>query len=118
MTVTRLPLFVRLALAVMGVVGLATVVAAGLTDWSLRADLERAARGRLKRAARAAGQLVDIHLGASWQRYKAISGTPQFRASLEVNDPATLAHYAAELSRSQGATHVLFLNVDGEAVAA
>jgi PAS domain S-box-containing protein len=118
MTVTRLPLFVRLALALVGVVGLATVVAAGLTDWSLRADLERAARGRLKRAARAAGQLVDIHLGASWQRYKAISGTPQFRASLEVNDPPTLAHYAAELRRNQGATHVLFLNVNGEIVAA
>jgi PAS domain S-box-containing protein len=118
MTVTRLPLFVRLALALAGVVGLATVVAAGLTDWSLRADLERAARGRLKRAARAAGQLVDIHLGASWQRYKAISGTPQFRASLEVNDPPTLAHYAAEVRRSQGATRVLFLNVDGEVVAA
>ncbi len=118
MTVTRLPLFVRLTLALVGVVGLATVVAAGLTDWSLRADLERAARGRLKRAAGAASQLVDIHLGASWQRYKAISGTPQFRASLEVNDPPTLAHYAAELRRNQGAAHVLFLNVNGEVVAA
>jgi PAS domain S-box-containing protein len=114
---TRVPLFVRITLALAGVVGLATLVAMGLTDWSLRGDLERAARGRLHGAARAAAQLVDLHLSASWQRYKAISGTPQFRANLEVNDPPTLAHYAAELARNQGAARVLFLNVHGNVVA-
>jgi len=110
-------LFVRLTLVLLGVAGFSTLVALTLQDHSLATDLERAARQRVETAARAADRLVDLHLRATAERYRAISGTPQFRANLEVNDPPTLAHYAADLARSQGASRIVFQDVGGATVA-
>ena len=82
-------------------------------DRTLASDLRRAAGERLQRSAAAANRLVDAHLASVTERYRAISGTPQLRANLEVEDPPTLAHYAADLSKNLGAERVLFLDVHG-----
>jgi signal transduction histidine kinase/FixJ family two-component response regulator len=117
MTGFRVPLVVRLTLVFLGVAGFSTVVALALQDSSLARDLERAARTRLETAARATDRLVALQLRTTWDRYKAISRTPQFRANLEVDDPPTLRHYAAELVQNERASRVLFLNAGGTIVA-
>ncbi|MFI5317431.1 MAG: ATP-binding protein [Myxococcota bacterium] len=87
-------------------------------DHTLSRDLQRAASERLQRSATAANRLVDAHLAALSDRYRAISGTPQLRANLEVEDPPTLAHYAADLQASLGAERLLFFDAHGRVAAA
>jgi signal transduction histidine kinase/ActR/RegA family two-component response regulator len=87
-------------------------------DRTLSSDLQRAAEARLQRAAVAANRLVDAHLSAVSERYRAISGTPQLRANLEVEDPPTLEHYAVDLQQKLGAERVLFLDAHGRMAAA
>jgi signal transduction histidine kinase/ActR/RegA family two-component response regulator len=87
-------------------------------DRTLARDLQRAASERLQRSAIAANRLVDAHVAAVSERYRAISGTPQLRANLEVEDPPTLAHYAADLQQNLGATRILFLDAHGRVAAA
>ncbi len=118
MSVIRPTLFVRLVLALAGVATFSTAVALLFHDRTLSRELERAARKRLEVAATAAGRLAENHLEAMSERYRAISGTPQFRANLEVEDPPTLNHYAAELLRLQGAARILFVDQKGRVVAA
>ena len=118
MTIARPTLFVRLTLFLLGLAAFSTLVALALQDRALGTDLERAARRRLDTTARAADRLVEMHLRGAWDRYRAISRTPQFRANLEVNDPPTLAHYATELAEAQDAARVVFLNGSGAVVAA
>src|SRR5262249_41929119 len=77
----------RLLLALAGLVSFSSAVALTLQDRALARDLERAAAARLDRAARAASQLVAAQQTALAERYRAISGTPQLRANLEVRDP-------------------------------
>jgi signal transduction histidine kinase len=113
----RVPLVVRLMLALVGVAGFSTTLALTLQEHTLSADLERAAWIRLEAAGRAAGRLVELHTQATADRYRAIAGTPQFRATLEVDDAPTLAHYAEELARGQGAARILFLDAAGNAIA-
>src|SRR5882672_10766900 len=86
-------------------------------DRTLARDLQHAATERLERSAIAANRLVDAHLASVTERYRVISGTPQLRANLEVEDPPTLAHYAADLQKNLGAERVLFLDVHGRTVA-
>ncbi len=87
-------------------------------DQALLRDLEGAAVRRVDRAAESARALIDTHLGALHERYRAVSGAPHFRANLEVRDDATLAHYAEELRARQGATRILFLDPDDRTIAA
>ncbi len=87
-------------------------------DRTLARDLHHAAEERLERSAVAANRLVDAHLAAVTERYRAISGTPQLRANLEVEDPPTLAHYAADLRRNLGAARILFIDAHGRTAAA
>ncbi len=89
----------------------ATALALGFQDRTLARDLEIAASARLVRASIAANSLVDAHLASLSERYRAISGTPQLRANLEVEDPPTLAHFADDLRRRSGAARLVF--VDG-----
>ncbi len=111
--VLRVRLLGRLVFALAGVAAFATVGALVLQDFSLTRDLDRAARERLQRVARSAGRLVEAHSRTVFGRYEAISHTPQFRANLEVEDPPTLEHYAAELlERHQGA-QIFFLDGNG-----
>src|SRR5213593_3638430 len=107
----------RLLLALAGLVTFSSVVALSLQDRALARDLERAAAARLDRAARAAGQLVAAHQTALAERYRAISGTPQLRANLEVQHPPTLAYYAGDLQRREGALLVAFVDRSGRAIA-
>jgi signal transduction histidine kinase/ActR/RegA family two-component response regulator len=87
-------------------------------DRTLAGDLQRAAAERLERSAVAANRLVDAHLAAVSERYRAISGTPQLRANLEVEDPPTLAHYAADLQKNLGAARIVFFDAHGRMAAA
>jgi len=97
---------------------IATTLALAFQDRTLARDLESAAAVRLERSAAAANLLVDAHLASLVERYRAISGTPQLRANLEVEDPPTLAHYAEELLRRSGAVRLAFVDVRGRLVAA
>ncbi|HXX48595.1 MAG TPA: ATP-binding protein, partial [Myxococcota bacterium] len=72
---------------------------------------------RLAHSATAANRLVDAHLAAVADRYRAISSTPQLRANLEVEDPPTLEHYAHDLRESLGAARILFLDARGRVAA-
>src|SRR5258705_7779160 len=87
-------------------------------DRTLARDLQHAASERLERSAAAANRLVDAHLAVVTERYRAVSGTPQLRANLEVEDPPTLAHYASDLQQNLGAARILFLDAHGRTVAA
>jgi diguanylate cyclase (GGDEF)-like protein len=107
----------RLLLALGGLVTFSSVVALSLQDRALARDLERAASTRLDRAARAAGQLVAAHQASLEERYRAVSGTPQLRANLEVQHPPTLAYYAGDLQRREGAILLAFVDRDGRAIA-
>jgi diguanylate cyclase (GGDEF)-like protein len=107
----------RLLLALAGLVTFSSAVALSLQDRALARDLERAAAARLDRAARAAGQLVAAHQASLEERYRAVSGTPQLRANLEVQHPPTLAYYAGDLQRREGALLIAFVDRDGHAIA-
>ena len=113
----KFTLFVRLLCILCGVATASTGLALALQHRSLTADLELAAKQRLETAMAAAGRLAANHLGALSERYRAVSGTPQFRANLEVNDAPTLAHYAESLREQQGALRILFLDRDDRVVA-
>jgi diguanylate cyclase (GGDEF)-like protein/PAS domain S-box-containing protein len=101
-----------------GIAALSTGLAVSLHDRALSADLERAARGRLELAAQAADRLLERHLHAMLERYRAISQTPEFRANLEVNHRPTLEYYANRLAGQQNALLVLFTNPEHEITAA
>jgi len=113
----KFTLFVRLLCILCGVATASTGLALALQHSSLTADLELAAKQRLETAMTAAGRLAANHLDALSERYRAVSGTPQFRANLEVNDAPTLAHYAESLVEQQGAVRILFLDRDDRVVA-
>jgi len=110
-------LFIRLLCILCGVATASTGLALALQQRSLTTDLERAARKRLETAAMAANRLATNHLDGLAERYRAVSGTPQFRANLEVNDAPTLAHYADALREQQGALRIVFLDRDDRIVA-
>ncbi|HXX47091.1 MAG TPA: HAMP domain-containing protein, partial [Myxococcota bacterium] len=95
----------------------AIALALVIQDRTLASDLQRAAAERLAHSAIAANRLVDAHLAAVADRYRAISSTPQLRANLEVEDPPTLEHYAHDLRESLGAARILFLDARGHIAA-
>ena len=113
----RPTLFLRVLLLMCGVATAATGLALLFQQRALALDLERLARSRLESAAHAADRLVEGHLRALGERYKAISGTPQFRAHLELHDAPTLAHYAQTLLDQQSAARVAFLDAENHEVA-
>jgi diguanylate cyclase (GGDEF)-like protein len=90
-----------------------TGLALALQQRALSADLAYAADLRLRRAATAAERLIDDHLRTLSERYAAISKASEFRANLEVNHAPTLAYYAAQLARQQGAALLVFTDPAG-----
>jgi methyl-accepting chemotaxis protein len=114
----RPTLLVRLVFVLAGVAAFSTAIALVLHDRTLSSNLEQAARHRLDAAAAAADRLSDNYLASLAERYRAVSGSPQFRANLEVEDPPTLVHYAEELLAQQRATRILFLDSTERVVAA
>lgn len=106
-------LFARLLVVMCGVAAASTALVLVLQERSLSQDLERAAERRLDAAATAAERLLEGHLEAVSERYRAVSGTPQFRATLEVNHGPTLSHYAGSLLSRHGAIRVAFVDVRG-----
>jgi len=113
----RLTLTGRLLLVLSGIATLSTVLALVVQDRALAVDLREAAAQRLERSAHAADGLLDAHLQSLADRYRAISGTPQFRANLEIGDAPTLVFYAGELAKREAAAAILFLDRDGEPMA-
>ncbi|HEX2485829.1 MAG TPA: response regulator [Myxococcota bacterium] len=112
----RLNVFARLLLTLVGIAAIPTGVVMAVQERALSRDLESAAAERLERARHAAERLLDGHLAGLAERYRAISGTPQFRATLELDDAATLRFYADELARREGAVSIAFVSPDGETV--
>jgi len=108
----------RLIAILCATASLAIALALVVQERTLANDLQRAAGERLQRSAAVANRLVDAHLAAIAERYRAISTTPQLRANLEVEDPPTLQHYARELRESLGAVRIVFLDVHGRVAAA
>lgn len=96
-------LFGRLLAVLCGVAAASTGLALLLQERSLSHDLERAAERRLAAAASASERLLESHLGAMAERYRAVSDTPRFRATLQIDDAPTLAHYASTLLAQQTA---------------
>jgi CheY-like chemotaxis protein/HPt (histidine-containing phosphotransfer) domain-containing protein len=78
----RLTVTVRLLLALVALAAGTTALVVAVQERTLSRDLERAAAERLDRAAHAADQLVAGHLSTLDERYRAVSGTPQFRAKM------------------------------------
>jgi len=109
----RLGLGGRLLLILSGIAALSTGLALGVQDRVLSADLRSAALGRADRAAEAVGTLVDSHLDALDERYRAISRTPALRATLELGDAPTLLFYAEGLREREGASAIAFVGRDG-----
>jgi signal transduction histidine kinase/CheY-like chemotaxis protein len=107
----------RLIAILCATAAIATALALGFQDRTLARDLESAAAARLARSAVAANALVDDHLATLTDRYRAISGTPQLRANLEVEDPPTLAHFAQELRQRSGAARLAFVDAHGRLLA-
>ena len=96
---------------------LPTALILAVQERALTRDLEAAAAARLERARYAAERLFDGHLAGLAERYRAISGTPQFRAALDLGDEATLRFYAGELARREGAASIAFVARGGSVVA-
>jgi len=99
---------VRLTLVFIALAGFSTGAALIVQDRALEADLEATARQHAVTAAGIAETLVGLHLEVLHQRYIAIAGTPQFRATLGAGDRPTLGRYAKALARQEGASQVLF----------
>jgi len=113
----RFNLAVRLTLAMCGVALVSIGIALLRHERSLAADLEQAARARLERSVRGAELLVAAYLRGFHERYQTLSGTPQFRANLEVEDAATLRFFAAALREREGALALAFLDEAGQPLA-
>jgi two-component system, sensor histidine kinase and response regulator len=109
----RTTVFARLLLTLVAVAALPTALILVVQERALTRDLEGAAAARLERARHAAERLLDGHLAGLAERYRAISGTPQFRAALDLGDEATLRFYAGELARREGAASIAFLGRGG-----
>jgi diguanylate cyclase (GGDEF)-like protein/PAS domain S-box-containing protein len=112
----RATVFARLLLILVGVATLPTAIVTLLQERALVSDLEGAAAARLDRARHSAARLLATHLEETASRYRAVSGTPQLRATLEVNDEATLAFYADDLAHREGAESVGFFAPGGSVV--
>src|SRR5262249_52731652 len=106
----------RLLLALAGLVSFSSAVSLALQDPALSRDPEPAGAG-LARAARAAGRRVAAPRPALEERSRAVSGPPQRRANLEVQHPPTLAYYAGDLQRREGAQLIAFVDRDGRVIA-
>jgi len=112
----RVTVAARLLLVLCAIAAFSTVLALVVQDRSLARDLRKAAQVRLDRSASVAGNLLESHLQTLAARYRAISGTPEFRANLEVEHPPTLSYYARRLAALEGASLVLFLDREDEAI--
>ncbi|HEY8120988.1 MAG TPA: EAL domain-containing protein [Myxococcota bacterium] len=109
----RLTLARRLTATFAAMALLSTALAVFVQDRTLSRDLRRAAEARLERAARATELLVASHLRSLEERYRAVSGTPQLRATLELADAPTLTFFAQQLREQQGAELIAFRHAAG-----
>ncbi len=113
----RLSVAGRLALVFCGLAVFSTALTLLLQDRTLDRDLERAARSRLDRSARAADELLREHLSSVAKRYSAISRTPELRANLDIGHSETLVFFAEQLRKDHGSALVAFQDPDSRTVA-
>lgn len=116
-TTTRFTLAFRLGLALVGIATLSITIALVLQERALSTDLMHSAQHRLGSSSRAAARLVETHLRTVTDRFQAVSGTPQFRATLEVNDGPTLAFFAEGLRAREEALQIIFFDDENQPVA-
>lgn len=110
MKIWRLTVNSRVLILIGATAALSTALALGVQDLALARDLESAAMARLDGSAEATRSLVVAHLRVQAERYRAISGTPQFRATLETEDAPTLHYYASQLGLQQHAALIAFFD--------
>src|SRR5262245_46090075 len=113
----KLTLFRRLLATVCAVAAVSTGLTLLVQERTLSSDLRRAAVSRLDTSAAAAQGLVAAHLRTIAERYRTIAATPQFQATLELNDVPTLSHYAGTLAVREGAAQILFLDANDAVIA-
>jgi diguanylate cyclase (GGDEF)-like protein/PAS domain S-box-containing protein len=113
----RWTLGVRLTIALVTMATLSTLLAVGAQDRALARDLRAAAATRLERSAAVGVRVVEQHLDAFGDRYRAIARTPQLRATLELDDEPTLVFLAEELLQQHGASAIAFADPDGAIIA-
>ena len=106
-------LFVALGGCTTGAIGIAIVV----QDHSLSRDLAASAQERVEVSVRAAESLIESHIEAVAERYRVVARSPQLRATLELGDSPTLAHFADTLLEREGALRITFLNPIGAVTA-
>jgi len=109
----RFTLARRLTAAFAAMALFSTLLAVFVQDRTLSRDLRSAAQVRLSRAAHAAEVLIADHLRAIDARYRAVAGTPQLRATLELADLPTLVFFAEQLREQQGAEAIAFRDARG-----
>jgi len=113
----RLSVGGRILVTLCAVASFSTAAALLLQDRSLSRDLREAATDRLEHSAETAEILLVDYLRAFEARYRAVAGTPQFRANLETQHAETLAFFAERLAEQQESALVLFLDADGHPIA-
>jgi diguanylate cyclase (GGDEF)-like protein len=106
----RISLAIRILVIFSALAAFSTGLALMVQDRTLAGDLHKASLSRLEDAADSTSLLITSHLEALQERYRAISGTPQFRATLELGDEATLGFYASQLAKREGAAMIAFLD--------
>lgn len=116
-SLVRITLGTRLFLVLVSMAAATSLIIVLLQDSSLSSDLRTAAQARLQWTSTMASQLLDEHLAAAFERYRAVSTTPQFIANLEAHHGPTLAHYAEDLADQHGAQVILFIDGEGTEVA-
>ena len=113
----RLSVGGRILATLCAVASFSTAAALLLQDRSLSRDLREAAKDRLEHSAETAEILLIDYLRAIEERYRAVAGTPQFRANLETQHAQTLAFFADRLAEQQESSLVIFLDAEGRSIA-
>jgi diguanylate cyclase (GGDEF)-like protein len=113
----RLSLGTRILIVMIFVGAMSTTFCVLLQDSRLSADLRRASRSQVQRAASVTGQLLEERLAAQLARYRTLAVSPQLRANLEAGHQPTLAFYAEQLQPEQDAAAIVFLDANDNEVA-
>ena len=110
----RLTLARRLTWALAAMALLSTALAVTVQDRALSRDLRHAAEAAPRARRSAADQLVDDHLGALADRYRAVSSTPQLRADARAGRrPDARASSRGDLRERERAALIAFADAGG-----
>jgi len=107
----------RLAATLAGTACFAVALAGFVYDRELSRGLRASAEARLERAAHAANLLIESHQGMLESRYRALGGTPEMVATLELQHAPTTQVLARQVQEQHGAALIAFVDAHGEVLA-